>query len=166
MEQRSPLLSLWSLPQPVFVFGCTILTASAFTTRWMDPESLVSFFVLAPIPFLLVLERFMPRRQDWLLNWRDLAEDTFWVLATYFIWNPIYDESYDTPISNAFSSLRDVSGFPYRLEAETVIGLLIAAMVGIFAKVHRLLGAPRSAPFHVPVAHSCHSPSHYENERR
>ena len=86
VEQRSPLFPLWSLPQPVFVFGCTILTASAFTTRWMDPEPLVSFLVLAPIPLLLVLERFMPRRQDWLLNWRDLAEDTFGVLATYFIW--------------------------------------------------------------------------------
>jgi len=37
IAQRSPLFSLWSLPQPVFVFGCTILTASAFTARWMDP---------------------------------------------------------------------------------------------------------------------------------
>lgn len=132
MERRSTLLSLWSLPQPVFVFGCTILTASAFTTGWMDPERLVSFFVLAPIPLLVVFERLIPRSEDWLLNWRDLAEDTFWVLATYFIWVPIYDERYDTPISNVFTSLREVSGFPYRLEGETVIGLLIAAMVGIF----------------------------------
>jgi sterol desaturase/sphingolipid hydroxylase (fatty acid hydroxylase superfamily) len=133
IETRSPLLSLWSLPQPVFVFGCTILTASAFTTRWTDPGSLVSFFVLAPIPFLLVLERFMPRRRDWLLNWRDLGEDTFWVLATYFIWVPIYDQRYDTPISNVFTSLREVSGFPYRLEADTITGLLVASIVGIFA---------------------------------
>lgn len=78
----------------------------------MDPELLVSIFVLGPIPLLLILERFMPRRPDWLLNWRDLAEDTFWVLATYFVWVPIYDERYDTPISNVFAALRDVSGFP------------------------------------------------------
>ena len=131
--QRSPLPALWSLPQPVFVFGCAILTASAFTTDWMDPGLLVSILVLAPIPLLLVLERLKPRRHDWLLNWRDLAEDTFWVLATYFIWVPIYDKRYDTPISSVFTSLREMSGFPYRLEAETITGLLVASMVGVFA---------------------------------
>ena len=51
-----------------------------------------------------------------------------------FIWVPIYDERYDTPISNAFTSLLEWSGFPFRLEAETIAGLLVAAMVGIFAK--------------------------------
>jgi sterol desaturase/sphingolipid hydroxylase (fatty acid hydroxylase superfamily) len=133
MEQRSSLLSFWSLPQPVFVFGCTILTASAVTTQWMDQELLVSILIVLPIPLYLVVERFMPRRRDWLLNWRDLAEDAFWVLATYFIWSPIYDEAYDTPISNLFAALRDFSGFPYRLEGDTIIGLLTAAMAGIFA---------------------------------
>ena len=75
----------------------------------------------------------MPRRRDWLLNWRDLAEDSFWVLATYFIWVPIYADAYKTPISTLFASIRDASGFPYRLEAETITGLLVAALVGIFA---------------------------------
>ena len=45
MAQKSPLLSVWSLPQPLFVFGCRILAASAFTTRWMDPERLVSILI-------------------------------------------------------------------------------------------------------------------------
>lgn len=76
MKQRSELFSLWSLPQPVFVFGCTILAASAVTTTWMDPALLVSILVVLPIPLCLILERFMPRRRDWLLNWRDLAEDS------------------------------------------------------------------------------------------
>jgi sterol desaturase/sphingolipid hydroxylase (fatty acid hydroxylase superfamily) len=99
----------------------------------MDQELLVSILIVLPIPLYLVVERFIPRRRDWLLNWRDLAEDAFWVLATYFIWSPIYDKSYDTPISNLFAALRDSSGFPYRLEGDTIIGLLTAAMVGIFA---------------------------------
>ncbi len=133
MEHRSPLFSFWSLPQPVFVFGCTILAASAVTTQWMDQELLVSILIVLPIPLYLVVERFIPRRRDWLLNWRDLAEDAFWVLATFFIWSPIYDKTYDTPISNLFAALRDSSGFPYRLEGDTIIGLLTAAMVGIFA---------------------------------
>ncbi len=133
MKQRSPLLSIWSLPQPAFVFGCTILAASAVTTRWMEPALLVSILVVIPVPLFLILERLMPRRQDWLLNWRDLAEDSFWVLATFFIWRPLYDDAYRTPISNLFASLRDASGFPFRLEAETITGLLTAALVGIFA---------------------------------
>ena len=133
MERKSRQSFFWSLPQPVFVFGCTVLVASAFTTQWMDPQLLVSIMIWLPIPLLLIAERFAPRRRDWLLNWRDVAEDVFWVFATYLIWVPIYDEYYDTPISNAFASLRDASGFPYRLEADTVAGLLVAAMVGIIA---------------------------------
>ena len=133
MEQRSSPLSIWSLVQPVFVFGCAIAVASAVTTQWMESELLVTILIFAPIPLLLLAERITPRRRDWLLNWRDLAEDAFWVLGTYFIWVPIYDEAYDTPISNLFSSLRDASGFPFRLEAETTAGLLIIAIVGICA---------------------------------
>ena len=99
----------------------------------MDPQLLVSIMIWLPIPLLLIVERFAPRRQDWLLNWRDVAEDVFWVFATYLVWVPIYAEYYDTPISNAFASLRDASAFPYRLEADTITGLLVAAMVGIMA---------------------------------
>ena len=134
MVQRSPLLSIWSLPQPVFVFGSAILAASAAANHWMDAGLLVSILMFAPIPLLLIAERLLPKRRDWLLNWRDLLEDSFWVFATYLIWVPIYDEAYDTPISNFFASLRDASGFPFRLEAETTVGLVVAALIGIFAK--------------------------------
>lgn len=134
MEQRSPLLSIWSLPQPFFVFGAGILVATAASSGWMDTDLLITILLYAPIPLILLMERLTPRRRDWLLNWRDLAEDTFWVLGTYLIWVPIYDDAYDTPISNLFASIRDASGFPFRLEAETAVGLLAAALVGIFAK--------------------------------
>ena len=132
MNQTTPLLSLWSLPQPIVVFGSTALAASAAAIQWTDPQLLVSILMFAPIPLLLIAERLMPRRQDWLLNWYDLGEDAFWVLGTYLIWVPIYDDAYDTPISTLFASLRDASGFPFRLEAETTVGLLVAALIGIF----------------------------------
>lgn len=110
-----------------------MLAASAVTTRWMDPELLVTVLITLPIPLLIVLEYLHPRRRDWLVSRTDLFEDAFWVLATYFVWYPIFDEHYDTPISDLFVSLRDASSFPYRLEAETLSGLLAAAMLGTFA---------------------------------
>ncbi len=133
MQQPSRQAFYWSLPQPVFVFGCALLAASALTTQWMDAQLLVAILIFAPIPLLLIAERLIPRRDDWLLNWRDAAEDAFWVFATYLIWVPIYHEYYDTPISNAFALLREASAFPFRLEADTITGLLAAAMVGILA---------------------------------
>ncbi len=116
-----------------YVFGCAILVASAITIEWMDYKLLVTLLLTIPVPLLLLLERLMPKRQDWMLSWRDLAEDAFWVLATLYIWIPLYSEYYRTPISRAFLWLRDVSSFPVRLEAETMTGLLAAALVGIFA---------------------------------
>lgn len=133
MNMKSPLLSLWSLPQPIVVFGGAILAASAAANQWTDPEILVGILMFAPIPLLLLAERLLPKRRDWLLNGKDLAEDSFWVLATYLIWGPIYDTAYDTPISNLFAALRDAVNFPFALEAETTFGLLIAALIGIFA---------------------------------
>jgi sterol desaturase/sphingolipid hydroxylase (fatty acid hydroxylase superfamily) len=133
MNKLSSRSWIWTLPQPIYVFSCTLLAASAMVYHWMDGQLLVSILIFSTIPLFLVLERFAPRRRDWLLNWRDLAEDSFWVLATYLIWVPIYDEHYDTPISTMFASLRDASGFPYRLEADTVTGLVAAALAGVFA---------------------------------
>ncbi|PCJ25573.1 MAG: hypothetical protein COA96_07050 [SAR86 cluster bacterium] len=134
MQSKRTMFSLWSLPQPIIVFGCAILTASAAANQWMNFGLLVSILLFVPIPLLLIAERLSPRRKDWLLNWRDLAEDSFWLFGTYIIWVPIYDVAYDTPISELFTSLRDASNFPLRLEAQTTFGILLAAMVGVFAK--------------------------------
>ena len=133
MNSDGVQFSLWSLPQPVVVFTCTLLVASAAVTGWISLSIIVPLLLFLPIGLLLVAERLMPKRKDWLLNWRDLAEDAFWVFGTFVIWAPIYDRAYDTPISNLFASLRDASGFPFALEADTVGGLVIAALIGIFA---------------------------------
>lgn len=132
MTYKSPLFSLWTLPQPIVVFGCASLAASAAVTEWFDPQLIVTILMFAPIPLLLIAERLIPKREDWLLNWKDLVEDFFWLIGTYMIWAPIYNQAYDTPISNAFALLRGSSGFPFSLQAETAIGLLIAAVIGVF----------------------------------
>ncbi len=124
---------LWSLPQPLLVFGFTIVAASAVVYEWMDLGVIIAISIFAPIILILLLERVIPKRRDWLLNWRDLAEDTFWVLTIYLIWVPIFYTHYDTPISNLFTSIREASGFPYQLEATTIPGLVGMAILGIIA---------------------------------
>jgi sterol desaturase/sphingolipid hydroxylase (fatty acid hydroxylase superfamily) len=132
MNQAQQAL-LWSLPQPIFVFGFAILAAYAVVYQWIDIGVLVAIAFFLPIVLVLLLERLIPKREDSLLNWRDLAEDTFWVLTIFFIWVPIFDEHYDTPVSNLFFYLRETSGFPFRLEANSVAGLMGMAMLGVFA---------------------------------
>lgn len=122
---------LWSLPQPFVVLGSAVLVATAITTGWTDADQLTSIILLLPIPTLLLWERLTPRRGDWLLNWGDFLEDSFWVLATYMIWVPLYDEYYDTPISDAFDWLREASAFPVTIQAETTLGLLSMAFLAM-----------------------------------
>lgn len=135
---------LWSLPQPIVVLGSAVLVATAISTGWTDADQLTSIILLLPIPTLLLWERLTPRRGDWLLNWKDLLEDTFWVLATYMIWVPLYDEYYETPISGAFDWLREASAFPVTIQAETTLGLLSMAFVAmlmtefIYYWIHRV----------------------------
>jgi sterol desaturase/sphingolipid hydroxylase (fatty acid hydroxylase superfamily) len=134
MDKENSNKVFWTLFQPVFVFGCTFLAASAAIYEWMDFGTLVSILVFFPIPFYLILERFLHKRNDWLLNWSDLAEDVFWVAATYLIWVPIYDKHYETPISELFQSLSNQSGLQLNLESNTMLGLFGFALIATFAK--------------------------------
>ena len=122
---------MWTLPQPIFVLGSTILIASAMTTQWIEPKVLFPIVLYLPIPLLLIMERLTPRRRDWLLNWRDIGIDAFWVFSSYLIWFPFFDEHYDTPISTGIAALRDTVNFPFRLEPETTLGLIAAAIAGV-----------------------------------
>jgi len=131
MEHNQSDSILWRLFLPAFVIGSSLLAASAAVYKWMDFGTLITILVLLPIPMYLLLERLMPKRKDWLLNWHDFAEDAFWVLATAFIWIPLYDGNYKTPISNIFKSIREQSSFPFTLQADSIIGLLVAALIGI-----------------------------------
>ena len=132
MQNTSDILSPWSLPQPIILLGFSLLVANAAITGWIDLSVLVPVLLFVPIPLLLLAERLIPKRKDWLLDWKDLTEDLFWLACSFLIWGPIYDDAYETPISNLFALLRDNSGFPFRLEAETIGGLLVAAFIAIF----------------------------------
>jgi sterol desaturase/sphingolipid hydroxylase (fatty acid hydroxylase superfamily) len=135
---------LWTLPQPVLVFGAMFLVASAYSTGWTDADQLTTALLLMPIPLLLLAERLKPKRADWVLNWKEYAEDAFWVLCVYLIWVPLYDDYYDTPISEAFAWLRDAALLPISLDASTTLGLIGVAMLANFASefvyywLHRL----------------------------
>ena len=134
MDKENSNKVFWTLFQPVFVLGCTFLAASGAIYGWMDFGTLVSILIFFPIPFYLIMERFLHKRKDWLLNLRDLAEDAFWVTATYLIWAPIYDKHYETPISELFQSLSKQSGLQLNLESNTMLGLIGFALIATFAK--------------------------------
>ena len=119
---------LWTLPQPLWAFGAMFAVASAISTDWTDSDVLTSIVMLSPIPLILIAERFAPRRRDWLLKGREFAEDVFWVGCAYLIWFPIYAEYYDSPISDAFTALRDASAIPITLAPESTLGLVAAAL--------------------------------------
>ncbi|XOV82820.1 MAG: sterol desaturase family protein [bacterium] len=144
-QQKSAVRGfLWTLPQPLVVFGAMSMVASAFVTGWMEADLLTSILLFCPIPMLLIAERFAPKRGDWLLNGKEFAEDVFWVGCVYLIWAPLYGDFYDTPISDAFVWLREVSFMPFQLDAATIPGLLVAALIGMFVSefvyywLHRL----------------------------
>ena len=132
MQNTSDILSPRSLPQPIILLGFSLLVANAAITGWIDLSVLVPVLLFVPIPLLLLAERLIPKRKDWLLDWKDLIEDLFWLACSFLIWGPIYDDAYETPISNLFALMRDNSGFPFRLEAVTIGGLLVAAFIAIF----------------------------------
>lgn len=135
---------LLTLPQPMLVFGAMLLVATAYATGWTDAGQLTSILLFCPIPMLLIVERLAPKRGDWLLTWKEFAEDVFWVGCVYLIWAPLYGDFYDTPISDAFAWLRDASFVPFQLDATTSLGLLGAALIGMFVSefiyywLHRL----------------------------
>ncbi len=124
--------ALWAIPQPLLVFGAMLLVASANAKGWTNADALTNVVLLSPIPLLLLAERLFPRRRDWLLAPGEFAEDLFWVGCTYLIWAPLYNDYYDTPISEAFFWLREASSFPFRLEATTTLGLVGMALTGVF----------------------------------
>ena len=71
----------------------------------------------------------MPRRKDWLLDFSDFSEDIFWVAAGYLIWVPLYERYYDSALEASFASLRESIAFPLTFAADSVIGMVLVAVV-------------------------------------
>lgn len=144
MLQESSRQLLLSLPQPFFILGGTLLTAYTTANQLLSPGEMAAILVISTIVFILLIERFTPKRSDWKLNGREFAEDMFWLVSSLIIWVPILEEYYDTPIAAFFSYIRETSSFPIQLTAESTLGLFFVAMFGVFLVefigywVHRL----------------------------
>ncbi|WP_162926407.1 sterol desaturase family protein [Teredinibacter purpureus] len=136
--------TLRSLPQPIYVLGFTLLSASACLHAWVDPWQLFTWVLWLSFPALLLAEWLAPRRVDWKLEWRELGRDTFWVLATYLFWVPFYSVYYDANIEALFASMRESIGLTFALAANSFAGLVGMALIAILAAefitywVHRL----------------------------
>lgn len=135
---------LWTLPQPIIVLGSMIAIATAYTTGWTNPELLTTLLIVLPLPLLLLAERIWTKREDWIPTPKELAEDAFWLAGAAFIWVPLYDSYYETPLSEAFNWIRDQSPWTYSLDPETTLGLVLCAIVAkslsefIYYWLHRL----------------------------
>ena len=118
----------WMLPQPLLVLGSMVAVATMITQRWMDPDLFTTVMIVLPVPLLIFAERVWTKREDWLLTPKELAEDAFWLGFAALLWVPLYGDFYETPLSEAFTWLRDRSPFEVTLAPTTVLGLLGAVM--------------------------------------
>lgn len=132
LEQDAHSARLWSLPQPLAVLGSMLMVATAAAWGWADPGVVAGIVLLATLPVLLIAERLLPRRQDWALDRHDYLEDLFWIGTVFFIWAPIFNEFYDTPVSEAFVWVREASALPALLDTDGVLGLMSAAFAAAF----------------------------------
>ena len=120
---------VWALPQPMLVLGTTILVAAMVASDWANRELFAAIMMVLPIPLMIVAERIWTKRTDWLLEPKEMIEDVGWIAAGYFIWVPLYSDYYQTPISEGFKAVRDLSPLSVALEPDSVTGLLGSAMM-------------------------------------
>lgn len=120
---------IWSSVQPVLVIGCMVAVAIMVAKDWIHQELFSAIMIILPIPLCIVAERIWSKRKDWLLEPKELAEDAGWLAAGAFIWVPLYSNYYETPISDGFRTLRDMSPLQVTLEPTSVLGLLGASML-------------------------------------
>ena len=104
---------LWTLPQPLIALSAMTAVAYAITSASMTPEALsddadalTMFLLFSPLLLLLAAERIWTKKQAWLLNWRDYAEDAFWIFTAAYIWVPLITDYYSTPIESAFEWIK------------------------------------------------------------
>ncbi len=120
---------VWALPQPVLVLGTSILVAAMVASDWANRELFTAVMLVLPIPLMMVAELIWTKRTEWLLEPKEMIEDLGWIGAGYFIWVPLYSDYYQTPISDGFKAVRDLSPLSVALEPASVIGLLGSALM-------------------------------------
>jgi sterol desaturase/sphingolipid hydroxylase (fatty acid hydroxylase superfamily) len=119
----------WMSVQPVLVLGSIILVATMVASEWANHKLYAVIMIMLPIPVLLIAERFLAKRRDWLLKPAELWEDAFWYGMGIFLWGPIVSGYYSTPISEGFRAIRDRSPLDITVAPETVTGLVLGALL-------------------------------------
>jgi sterol desaturase/sphingolipid hydroxylase (fatty acid hydroxylase superfamily) len=128
-SQNKKTLFLLSLPQPILVLGTMFAVASAYVYQWFDAEFFTVIMMILPLPLILIAERIWTKRQDWILTPKEFAEDAFWLATSGLIWVPFYSNYYKTPISEGLKGLRDVSPLNFELKPESLLGLILVAII-------------------------------------
>ncbi|MFZ9182770.1 MAG: sterol desaturase family protein [Hylemonella sp.] len=118
--------------QPVLILGTMILVAIMAASDWQHLGLFSAIVILLPIPLCMFAERLWAKRQDWMLEPKEMAEDVFWLAAGAFIWVPVYSSYYETPISEGVKSLRDLAPLQVTLEPTTAVGYLGCALLVMF----------------------------------
>ena len=135
---------LWALPQPILVLGSGLLVATMITEQWMDHKLFTVIMIVIPIPVAMFAERIWTKRQDWLLEPKEMAEDAFWLGCAALLWVPLYSGYYETSVSEGFKAVRDLAPMQVTLEPETLPGILgctilvLAASSFIYYWLHRV----------------------------
>lgn len=119
----------WALVQPVLVIGSMLLVAYMVSINWLHQELFSAIMIVLPIPLCIFAERIWTKRQDWLLEPKEMVEDAFWLAFAGFLWVPLYSDFYETPLSEGFRAVRDLTPLQISLEPSSMLGLFGAALM-------------------------------------
>jgi len=119
---------IWASVQPILVLGSMILVATMVTSKWANHELFAAIMIVLPIPLCIVAERIWTKRKDWLLEPKEMAEDTFWLGMGALLWVPLYSDFYETPLSEGFKAVRDLAPLQISLDPASTIGVLGSAL--------------------------------------
>lgn len=120
---------IWASAQPILVMGSLLLVAFMVASDWQYRGLFTAIMIVLPIPLCIFAERIWTKRQDWLLEPKEMAEDAFWLGFAGLLWVPLYSDFYETPISAGFKAVRDIAPLQISLDATSVVGILGAALL-------------------------------------
>lgn len=127
--QRTTNDWIWASVQPILVMGSMILVAIMVSSDWPYRGLFAAIMIVLPTPLCIFAERIWTKRQDWLLEPKEMAEDAFWLAFAGFLWVPLYSDFYETPISAGFKAVRDLAPLQISIDASSVAGLLGCAIL-------------------------------------
>jgi len=130
-DQQTFQSIVWASVQPLLVIGSMIIVSLMVAADWIHQELFAAIMIVLPVPLLIVAERIWTKRTDWLLEPKELAEDAFWLASGAFLWVPLYSSYYETPISDGFRYVRDLTPLQVSLDPSSALGVFGSAILVI-----------------------------------